>query len=236
MWHPHKHWWLRRIAKWALQGVAPTVKGGPLKGKRWLLNARREFRRGTYEPEQTRLFQEAVGPGQVAYDVGAHIGYYTLLASDLVGDKGHVVAFEPLPSNLWDLRRHLQMNGCHNVTVIDACVGEHAGSCQFKRGTGPRTGYIAPNGALTVQMVRLDELLNEGTIPAPDCIKVDVDGTELAVLQGAQSLIARKHPTIFLSVHSDEARRQCGDLLEAQGYRLHTICTEIGDFLATHDN
>lgn len=222
IWHPtfHKHWFFRRIVKRALRGVGVTVKSGPLKGKRWLFNARREFRRGTYEPDQSRIFAEVLKEGQVVYDLGAHIGYYTVLASALVGPSGHVVSFEPLPANLQDLRRHLQMNGCDNVTVIEACVAEHTGTCSFARRRATRAGAIAPDGQLTMPMVSLDELVDEGTIPAPDCMKIDVEGSEFAALQGARSLIARTHPTILLSVHGDELRAQCLDFLSAHAYQL----------------
>ena len=68
---------------------------GPLAGKKWLLASRINFFLGTYEPEQTQAFQEIVRPGSVVYDVGAHYGYYTLLASVLAGPAGRVLAFEP---------------------------------------------------------------------------------------------------------------------------------------------
>ena len=200
-----------------------TVKRGPLRGKRWLLNTRRGFRRGTYEPEQTRVFQQVVKEGQVVYDLGAHVGYYTVLASELVGDSGHVVSFEPLPLNLRDVRRHLQMNHCDNVTVIDACVGDHTGVCHFARRSGTRAGRVEENGEMAVRMVSLDELVDAGSIPPPDCMKIDVEQAEFAVLQGAGGLIARTHPTTLLSVHGDRMRKLCFDFLRDHGYELRPI-------------
>ena len=241
MWYPkfYKNWLIRGIGKWLLQKFTVTVKNGPLKGKKWLLNTRREFRRGTYEPKQSRLFQEMVTQGDVVYDLGAHIGYYTVIASELVGDSGHVVSFEPIPFNLQDLRKHLQINNCNNVTVIEAAVGERSKSARFTKGTGTRTPHRAEAGELTVEMVTLDEIVEERNLPIPDHIKIDVDSTEFLVLQGAESLINQTHPTLFLSVHSNEARTQCLDFLTARGYDLRSMndksLTETLDILATYD-
>lgn len=173
------------------------------------------------------------------YDIGAHVGYYTVLASGLVGESGQVVCFEPVPANLYYLHSHLQMNECANVKVIEACVGERSRVCHFER-RGSGSGHISENGDLTVQVVSLDELINEGAIPEPDCMKIDVEGAEYSVLQGAQSLLARTHPTIFLSLHSDQMRQQCFELLRARGYQLGPIkdepLAEASEIVATAEN
>ena len=88
-------------------------------------------------------------------------------------------------------------------------------------------------------MATLDEIVEECNLPIPDHIKIDVDATEFFVLQGAESLIKRAHPTLFLSVHSNEARTQCLDFLTARGYDLRSMndksLTETLDILATYD-
>ena len=201
------------------------IRAGALKGKRWHITTRSRFLLGTYEPAQTCLFQQTVKAGDVVYDIGAHVGYYTVLASVLVGNRGQVVAFEPVPTNLYYLRRHVQMNRCDNVTVIEACVAEASGTSKFQTmGTG--SGHIAENGKLMVRTVTLDELVQRGTIAAPDCIKIDVEGAEYLVLQGGKSVIARTHPTIFLSLHGDQVRKQCYEFLTACGYDLRPIGEE----------
>ena len=226
----------RKILKWALKGITVTVRRGPLKGKGWHLTTRSRFWQGRYEPHQTRLFVETVKPGDVVYDVGAHVGYYSVLASTLVGDSGHVVGFEPVPANLHYLRRHLQINGCQNVTVIEACVAEAEGVSHFEtRGTG--MGHIWEDGKLTVRTVSLDELVQAGKIPPPDCIKIDVEGAEYSVLQGAQALRARTYPTILLSLHGAQRRQQCFESLPARGYQLFPLgeepLAEADEILAT---
>ncbi len=228
----------RKIFKWALRWVALPVRRGPLKGKRWHIVTRSRFFLGTYELAQTALFQKMVEEGQVVYDVGAHVGYYTVQASMLVGLNGHVVSFEPVPANLYFLRRHLRLNGCDNVTVMEACVADRSGVCRFsKLGTG--SGHIAEEGELTTRTVSLDELIAAGSIPPADCMKIDVEGAEYSVLQGARSLIATAHPLIFLSLHGDEVRQQCFALLSEHGYQLRPIrdepLAEASEVLATYN-
>src|SRR5689334_14548427 len=79
---------------------------------------------GTYEPEQTGHFIHFVRPGSTVLDIGAHVGYYTLLASMLAGDAGYVWAFEPEPHNAEFLRQHLAVNNCRNVHVEEAAVSD----------------------------------------------------------------------------------------------------------------
>ena len=94
---------------------------GSLRGKQWLAESGGKVLRvlgGTYEPEQTRAFEELVKPGDTVLDVGAHVGYYTLLSSVLVGASGRVFAFEPNPRNYHYLDQHVYLNRCRNVTTV----------------------------------------------------------------------------------------------------------------------
>ena len=216
---------IRRMAKGLFRHVVMPIPRGTLKGKKWHVATRSSFFAGTYEPEQTALFEKMFMEGDVVLDLGAHVGYYTVLASVLVGDTGQVVVFEPEPENLYFLHRHVKLNKCDNVTVIEACVADSSGECTFCReGTG--TGHIDEAGDLTVPVVSLDELLADGTIPLPDYMKIDVEGAELRVLQGASQLIADARPTIFLSVHGEQLSADCSDFLKARSYQLRAIVTK----------
>lgn len=224
----HKHWLMRRLIAWPGQRIAVTARSGPLMGKRLLLGTRRGFRRGTYEPEQTQAFTELIREGDVVYDIGAHMGYYTLLASTLVGDSGLVVSFEPLPANLAYLRRHVRLNKCDNVRIITACVSDRVGVCQFDRESSSGTGHIADDGKLSFPTVTLDSLVEQGDIPPPDFVKIDVEGAEYLVLQGAQATISVVRPTIFLSPHGGTEGQWCFDFLAEHGYALRPIdCTDL---------
>jgi FkbM family methyltransferase len=214
---------LRDILQSGFSWLMVPIRSGPLKGRKWAVATSTKYIRGTYEAGDVQVFRETVREGSVVYDVGAHMGYYSVLASDLVGPSGSVVAFEPLPLNLRHLRRHLKVNGCGNVTVVDACVGERSGESGFQPGAGSGRGHMADDGPMLVPMVSLDAFSAEGDVPAPACIKIDVEGAEYSVLKGAESVIDTARPTILLSIHGNEVRRQCIDFLVKHGYRLQPM-------------
>lgn len=207
---------MRAKFNWA---VLPIFRG-PLRGFRWLVATRSNFIFGTYEPAQTKLFCELVQPGAVVYDIGAHYGYYTLLASKLVGDQGKVVAFEPSPANLARLYRHIELNARTNVQVLELAVSDHEGSARFETRTGSGVGHLAADGPLEVKLTTLDSLAQ---LRLPQVMKIDVEGAEVGVLQGAKELFAKAKPVIFLSLHGEELKTSCLGILESYGYTFRHI-------------
>lgn len=110
----------------------PIFQIKSLRGKRWIAGASNHgCWIGSYEYEKRILFERIVGQGKVVFDIGAHVGFYTLLASALTGDKGKVFAFEPVPENLNHLSRHLVLNGVSNVKIFDAAVSNRCGTLFF---------------------------------------------------------------------------------------------------------
>jgi FkbM family methyltransferase len=217
-----------RLLRWPLRFIPPEsevrILQGRLRGRRWIAGASDHgCWLGSYELAKQQAFADGVREGAVVYDVGAHVGFYTLLASALVGPRGRVVAFEPLPRNLRYLRRHLELNGVANVDLVEAAAGERNGEARFEEGASSSMGRIAAGGTLTVKVVSLDQLHAQGRFPAPDCMKIDVEGGELEVLRGAARVIATAHPVLFLATHSRELHRACLELLRGWGYRLEAI-------------
>ena len=201
------------------------IWGGALRGRWWLPESRGKVLRvlgGTYEPEQTRLFQEHVRPGDTVLDIGAHVGYYSLLSSVLAGESGAVWAFEPNPQNCSFLRRHVEINGCGNVRVTEAAVSDAAGRARFDFGRGSGTGHLAGDGAVEVETVRLDDFVRGRGI-SPTAVKIDVEGAEVRVLDGARATIAEHRPVIFLSTHGAEVHRASMELLRELGYGFRPI-------------
>ena len=212
------------------------IRGGPLKGCWWSVSSGTRFFRGTYETERTDLYEELLRPGQVVFDVGAHMGYYTLIASRAVGPEGKVFSFEPLPFNLRQLRRHVKHNRCANVQIMAGGVGAESGEGRFVSTGGSATGHLAAHGDTPVQLFALDEVVASGQAPPPGLIKIDVEGNELEVLKGARATIGKARPAILLSAHSDELERQCCEWLQEQGYqtqRLHAPGSADIEVLAT---
>lgn len=203
------------------------VLRGRLRGMRWIAGSSiNGCWLGTYESDKAALFGQAVREGSVVFDVGAHVGYYTLLSSVLVGSEGRVVAFEPLPANLAYLREHLRLNGVSNVTVVEAAVSDHEGKAFFEEAPSSSMGHISSAGTLEVKLLSLDSQVASGVLPPPDVIKMDIEGAEGSALSGARDVLTRYHPVIFLATHGAGVHADCCTMLESLGYDLQPIGSE----------
>ncbi len=146
---------------------------------------------GVYEPVETALVRRLLRPGQVFVDVGAHIGYYSVIAADVVGPGGQVHAFEPCPENFAILRQNVAPFG----DIVRACpaavsdVSGHSTLFLSDANTGDHRLYVTPGRALVdVPTVALDDIeaLRKTRV---DFIKIDVQGFEYRVLQGARRIL-----------------------------------------------
>ncbi|MDP7018697.1 MAG: FkbM family methyltransferase [Pirellulaceae bacterium] len=196
------------------------IVGGPLKGNFWAPGARGKVLRyltGTYEPETTQHILDCVKPGDVVFDVGANLGYLTLLFSKLVGDQGRVIAFEPAPHVARCLEEHVRCNRCTNVTVYPIALGDCQGTVRFENVAGTGRGRVIEEGGIEVDQETIDRIaLKEGV--APDFIKIDVEGVGAEVLAGGQLTIARSHPAVYLSLHSGWEHNQSVEIMTSLGY------------------
>jgi len=206
------------------QKIVVPIMQGRLKGKKWIIGSGNlEYVLGTYEFEKVKLFEKIVKNCKVIYDIGAHVGFYTLLSSELIKEKGKVVAFEPLPRNLKYLKKHLEMNNCNNVMLIEAAVSDKCSMSFFNEGPSSYTGNLSEEGKLQVNTFSIDELIKSDRIPPPNCMKIDVEGSELLVLKGAKLTISIYNPTIFLATHNHRLRIDCIKFLVSLGYKLKPI-------------
>jgi FkbM family methyltransferase len=150
-------------------------------------------RLGYWEPLETQLVLDTVGSGQTAVDVGANIGYYTLIMSRLVGPQGRVVAFEPEPANIALLRKNLELNGIRNVTVLeqavaDKCSRGHLYLSPDNLGDHRLLDAAGGRKSCPVDIVSLDGCPHlDGS--AIHFVKIDTQGSELSVLDGMAGLI-----------------------------------------------
>jgi FkbM family methyltransferase len=203
--------------------VIPILQG-KLRGKKWIIGSSVHLCwLGIYEYKKQAIFSELVAEGSIVFDIGAHVGFYTLLSSELVGSKGKVFAFEPVPDNIFYLKNHLQLNHIENVSIIEAAVSEHNGYMYFDEGRTSMQGYISHKGKLLVRNVSLDELHLKGDIPTPDFLKIDVEGAELLVLQGMRTILNHYHPIIFLATHGKEIHQRCVNFLKSCDYKIKAI-------------
>ena len=203
--------------------VLPILQGC-LRGKKWVVGAGEHgYWLGSYELNKRLAFERLVRPGSVVYDIGANVGYFSLLASVLAGPEGQVVAFEPLPRNIHYLHRHIKLNRLRNILVIEAAVADQKGTAHFELGASSAMGHIAQDGEIEVQVVSIDRLLDEGRIPPPDVIKVDVEGAEYGVLRGARHLLEKRRPLLFLDTHHRKAHHFTLALLDELGDRFEIL-------------
>ena len=205
---------IKRALRLLLESIFPNmavhILKGRLKGMKWIVSSGNpRYCLGTYEHKHQELFTKTITEGGCVYDIGAHVGFYTLLASVLVGNGGRVIAFEPLPRNIHYLKKHLQLNHCNNVTLIEAAVGGKSGNAFFRIEPSSYTGYLSTEGRFKVKLVGLDEIVLNGEIPPPDYIKMDIEGGEYLALLGAREILIKYHPTIFLSTHGIEVHQKC---------------------------
>jgi FkbM family methyltransferase len=213
--------------------VRLPILSGPARGLRWTVgSATHGCWLGSYEREKQRVIQRYVGEGAVAYDVGAHAGFFTLVFSRLVGASGRVVAFEPMVRNFGYLEGHVVDNDLGNVEIFHTAVADIDGAVTFAAGAADTMGRILDGGGLSVPCVRLDTLVSSGAIPSATCMKIDVEGAELQVLCGAEGLLARARPTLFLATHGWQVRAACREFLEARGYTVEPLPGDHHELLA----
>lgn len=172
--------------------------------------------RTPFEEGEWKLVRRALKAGATFIDVGANQGFYTILASRLVGSQGRVVAFEPAPSERRKLQRNLRINRCDNVTVEASAVGARTGESTFHFVLGHQGSYsglgetaddvTAPQQSITVPLTTLDSYAAAHGLAAMDVLKLDVEGGELDVLRGAELLLRRSRPLVLCEVSEQRTR------------------------------
>jgi FkbM family methyltransferase len=165
---------------------------------------------GTFKPDLQTYLSSNVKAGNVFYDVGANVGFFSLLAARLIGPHGNVISFEPLPENLRSLRANVERNRFANVKILPFALGAANGEQVFQVSERPTWGKLkdvgtaAPDKYLTdikVIVRRLDDLVIEGAIPPPDFVKIDVEGAEVEVVEGAIETLSRHGPALIIELH-----------------------------------
>jgi FkbM family methyltransferase len=174
-----------------------------------------------YEPELTRKVLENVKPGQTFIDVGAHIGYFSLLASVMVGETGQVHSFEP-SREIFEI---LKENQAENMTVKNLALSSKYGGVELQDFGLRFSAYNnikelpsrIPKETYSVGAVKLDDYVSFSGIE-PDFIKIDAEGSEFDILQGAALTIDRFHPIITLETRSGEEDGDSARFLREKGY------------------
>jgi FkbM family methyltransferase len=215
-----------------------TIQAGPGAGLR--INATGGARPlgymlGEADTEEQNWLSQHLGPGDTFYDVGANIGFLSLIGAKLVGQNGQVVAFEPLPSNITQLRMNAALNGFEHITVIGAAAAAVSGpavlglphaSPATRRARAHIVG-AATDGERTfdVRALAIDDCRARYRLRPPTVMKIDVEGAEIDVLKGCLRTLKEYRPTILVEVHWLGSRftEFVAETLLPMGYLVETL-------------
>jgi len=193
---------------------------------------------GLVEKDTCRALRDALRPGMSVVDVGANIGFLTMLMARAVGDGGQVVAFEPAPWPREMLVDHLAMNGFANTQVVPLAVSNEVGEIDLYVASDHHQSSLLedwahPSGQLhpatiRVPTVTLDAFLEERGM-RPDLIKMDIEGAAVLALQGCEGLARRSRPVLLVELHNPAEDRALGDFLARHSYRARRVAPPRGE-------
>jgi FkbM family methyltransferase len=237
-----------RHLKWKVLAKLAPLRGGVVlanvQGKKMYLDLSDRvvceslYTTGMWEKNEAACFKRHIHSGMVVLDIGANVGYYSLLAAGNVGASGKVFAFEPEPSRHRLLEKNIQANGCKQIVSVQMAVSNKTGTARLYLDPGKNPGdhrlYDSNDGreSIVVETVRLDDFFRDNDSPI-HFIKMDIQGTEMAALEGMGDIIKRNDDLVILTEFWPEGMRKCGfspiqflNTLAGQGFRLHIVADE----------
>jgi FkbM family methyltransferase len=181
---------------------------------------------GTLESAVQEAMIRHLARGGVFYDVGANLGFFSMLGAHMAGfEEGRVYAFEAAPDNAQAIRVNVELNGIPNVSVIAKAVSRAGGTARLQVVDDQSWSKLAEYGehpyterVIDVETVAIDDLVESGAIAPPALVKIDVEGAEIAVLEGMRRTIAAYQPAIICELHDTHAEFVA--LMRGHGYRL----------------
>jgi len=237
----YQHPRLARLIRNRLNQAAPNdlmqvqIAAGYLTGKSLILDLKTEkdYWLGTYEPELQAAIQDWVKPGMVVYDIGANIGYITLMMAQATGQTGHVFAFEALPANEKRLVENIALNHYQDrITVLNYAIIDSPRQIRFWIGPSDDMGKvegsagreeIAYQDSILVGGISLDWFIFKLGNPNPRLIKIDIEGGEVLAINGMKRLLTEIHPIILIELHGPHAGRVTWEALTNCGYEIRRM-------------
>ncbi|MDJ0734025.1 MAG: FkbM family methyltransferase [Nostocaceae cyanobacterium] len=191
---------------------------------------------GTYEMPVQEVLSQYLQPGNIFYDIGANVGFFTIVAAKIVGSQGKVYAFEPEAENAKMVRWNAQLNNYNHVTVVEKAVSRSTGVEQLWLAENSGGHTLASVGTIsdaketiTVNTVSIDELLQQKEIEPPTFVKIDVEGAEIDVLYGMSQTIKEYQPIIIYEVDDEKEegllnkQKEIDDFLLSYGYKIKSL-------------
>jgi FkbM family methyltransferase len=184
-----------------------------------------------YERDKHQVLRELLGPGATFVDIGANKGDFALFAARLVGESGRVVAIEPEKQNCEWIRRSIELNGYRNIDLVEAAVGSQEGVADLHLSDVTSWHTLVERPPFTspasepVRVRTLDTVLTELGVHAVDALKLDVEGWEMEVLEGAEeTLDVTRLRVLAIEIHPSHGVDpvRLGRLVEAKGFELRS--------------
>lgn len=185
--------------------------------------------RGTLEMAVQEAMRRTLRRGGVFYDVGANVGFFTLLGSRIVGESGRVIAFEPVPGCARAVARNIELNGLAQAEIRELAVGAAdgrarllvVGEASWSHMESARERHRDVRAEVDVRVVSIDSLVGAGTIPPPDVLKIDTEGAEIEIVEGMRETLRRHGPSIICELHHTNERFAA--LMDEVGYRATNL-------------
>lgn len=211
--------------------VDVKVQSGPLAGRQFCCSLRhqRSCYLGNFEPAKEQALAEFLRPGNVLFDVGGHIGYFSLIAASIVRPSGVVVAFEPAPVNIPQFERNLALNPdlAAIVRLEKRAVSDVSGIVAFEGGDNSYVGHLASDTSTSIVEVpstTIDEYRAMSGL-TPDFVKIDAEGAEIRIFEGMSRTLAEVRPPLLVEIHD----RDCYDALIRMLDRYHYVARKVDD-------
>ncbi len=193
----------------------------------WMFTDTRDelgYVKGQHEPWMQDLLGSELRQGNCYYDLGAHTGFFSLIAAREVGSSGAVLAVEANPQNARIVETNVARNKLAQITVLEAAIWSSSGRIVFEPNPDSTQGRISVDnlpkpGSCCVSTVSIDELVYRDKRRVPDFIKMDVEGAEWDALQGARRVFSEAKPKLLCEIHHPEQMDQICGFLEGQDYR-----------------
>jgi FkbM family methyltransferase len=219
---------MRGLARRYREGSVVTIRTGLAKGALWRRHHRyvNGYWIGHYELEIQDALRRELKPGDTFYDVGANAGFFTLVASRLVGPTGKCVAFDPSPDNIASIREQIELNDLQShCTAVQQAVAGDEGEADFAFATpGSPQGHLGGSkqgeATIRVQLTTLDAAAKWHGMPS--FVKVDIEGAEVDALRGAPGVIAAG-PTWLIELHGPNAAQGVARILGEAGYAFYAL-------------
>ena len=205
----------------------------------WIERFRFEILMRWLERESVERVRQVVQPGMTVVDIGAHIGYYTRLLSELVGSSGRVLAFEPNPENFAVLQQNTAARRYRNVELFNYAVGEQESVLPLYVSAGNSNhslieGYTKAESVISVRCVNLDSFLQDRGIEQVGFVKSDTEGAEPLVLAGMKNTAARS-PQLHLLMELNPTALRCGHVepeqflesIRQMGFEIEMITSDL---------